>query len=270
VASNPTHALIILSIILQEPHDFIRLWTGMAVANELGLGFDPTIQRIIINDTQRYRIPVDGKFYVTCAILSDDRASSITGRATRVFEVYDEDDPDTTVALKDLWMDDGSTSEGDILSEVFRAMQEWKNERSQVSPDEDRDVEDDDYHRFFFTTVAHGLVKFDDSSFDNTRAAMHGRDLPQPMEYYTTKPGDEYLRTRESQTSSHSRSHGSMHGPIIVPRTEPRPIRHLQHYRIVFKEVGRPVYDLDSLREVFEMLLDAAKGQQDVYNDRLN
>jgi Fungal protein kinase len=237
----------------------------MAIANDLGLGFDPTIQRIIVDDIRRYRIEVDGKFYVTRRILSDDRASAITGRATRVFEVHDEDDPDTSVALKDLWMDDGSTSEGDMLPEVFCAMQEWKNERSQVSSDGDWDVEDDDYRRFFLTTVAHGLVKFD-NSFDNTRAAMHGRDLPQPMEYYTTEPDDEYLRTKESQTSS--RSHGSMHGPIIVPRTEPRPIRHLQHYRIVFKEVGRPVHDLDSLKEVFEMLLDAAKGQQDIYNDR--
>jgi Fungal protein kinase len=239
----------------------------MAVVNELGLGFDPTIQRIIIDDTQQYRIQVDEKFYVTCGVLSDDRASAITGRATRVFEVHDEFDPNTTIALKDLWMDDGSTSEGDILQEVFRAMQEWKNERSQDSHGGDRGVKDDDYRRFFLTTVAHGLVKFDDNSFDNTRAAMHGQDLSQPMEYYTTEPEGEYLRIKESQTSSQSRSHGSMHGPIIVPRIEPRPIRHLQHYRIVFKEVGRPVHDLDSLKEVFEMLLDAAKGKRDIYYD---
>jgi Fungal protein kinase len=157
----------------------------MAVANELGLGFDPTIPQIIIDDIRQYRIEVDGKFYMTRRILSDDRASAITGRATRVFEVHDEDDPETAVALKDLWMDDGSTSEGDMLLEVFRAMQEWKNERSQVSPDRDWDIEDDDYRRFFLTTVAHGLVKFDDNSFDNTRAAMHGWDLLQPMEYYS-------------------------------------------------------------------------------------
>src|ERR1700677_3996654 len=105
----------------QEQHDVICIFTCLGFASKTTLGYDPTVQRILENNRIQYQYEIIGendevKTYITTGVLSDFRAESVEGRATRVWMAYDRDDSDKTeVILKDLWMFTNTTPESIIV-----------------------------------------------------------------------------------------------------------------------------------------------------------
>lgn len=209
--------------------------------------------RIAVDGEIQYEIEVRDKKYVTRRCLSDyAAASAISGRATRVWEAYDKDDPaKKSVALKDLWMDVESRSEGDTLEDIFGLMKEYK----------DKHVGLDDYRQYFLTTLAHGVVIFPDGTIDDTREAMRKQDLPDSHEFYRTSPASQ-LKAGSAPTGFQVEPRGI--GSFVIDYrlcSKVRPLQHVKHYRIVFDEVGKPIHQLHTLKLAFGALHGAAQGK---------
>ena len=95
-----------------------------------------------------YKITVEGKdihgqvvikVYKTTDIIAD-MSSNLRGRATRVYEAYDVNNPGSRVAIKDSWVDVSLTKEGDTLSEILNGAT-------------------DEQKAMFLTVLVHGVVK---------------------------------------------------------------------------------------------------------------
>jgi hypothetical protein len=251
----------LLTVILEKDFEnLIHLFAGIAYATQLELGFDPTIVRVMHDNTVQYRIDVGGKSFVTIDTLSDFRADAICGRATRVFKAFEVDRPDVTVALKDVYVDATYTTEGDLLHEVFQRM---RVEKMIVGAEVD-EFADDDPRRYFLTVRAHGYVKTDGIEFDNTcTVMMRNHSLPSDCLYYCPRPSN---RSQPSPQVSHSdRAVSVGHTPCleysgielpIAKNVSPR-----MHYRIVFNELGCTIHDLELLSDIFQSLHGATQGK---------
>jgi hypothetical protein len=247
-------------ILVKDFENLIHIFTSLAYATQLELGFDPTIGRVMHEDKVQYRIEVNGKSFLTTDTLSDYRADAICGRATRVFKAFEVDRPDVTVALKDVYVDATYKTEGDLLHEVFQRMREKK----MIVEDKVDGFADDDPRRYFLTVRAHGYVKTNGIEFDNTLTVMmRNHSLPSDCLHYCPRPSN---RSQPSPRVSHSdRTVSVGHTPCleyssielpIVKSFSPR-----LHYRIVFNEVGRTIHDLELLSDVFQSLHDATQGK---------
>ncbi|KAG7093630.1 hypothetical protein E1B28_007294 [Marasmius oreades] len=88
------------------------------------IGIDSTMKRVLVGDSIQYEFtvkgPVDGKegiqtlVFVTKEVLCDFKVDNGTGRATRVWLVYDKDGGESIEpVLKDVWLEHGTVVEGD-------------------------------------------------------------------------------------------------------------------------------------------------------------
>ena len=127
----------------------IRLISSLAYASVVKLGYDPTMELLWKHDKWNYQIIVKGKdnhqkvvtkVYKTIDIIAD--LSNLRGRATRVYEAYDIENPDSVVVIKDSWVDANCSNEGDTLSEIL-------------------DDASDDEKAMFLTVLVHGVVTID-------------------------------------------------------------------------------------------------------------
>lgn len=85
------------------------------------LGFDPTITRVNLADGKtpiHYLITMHGRNYQTYDVLFDWKADLVVGRGTRVWKVYPEDNPSQHFALKEVWLEEGQPSEGEIWHNI--------------------------------------------------------------------------------------------------------------------------------------------------------
>ena len=114
------------------------------------LGYDPTMEAFWMDDKWNYKITVEGKnihgqvvtkVYKTTDLISD-MSSNLRGRATRVYEAYDVNNPGSRVAIKDSWVDVSRTKEGDTLSEILNGAT-------------------DEQKAMFLTVLVHGFVKIE-------------------------------------------------------------------------------------------------------------
>jgi hypothetical protein len=245
----------------QEYKTMIRLFLGISRSSDEELGFDLSMVAIPRDGGEtQYEIRVGEKTYVTTRVLSNHAASAITGRGTRVWEAYDKADPDgPRVALKDVWMDVDSPSEGQILQNILAEMETF----ILANPD----TEDPNYRKYFLTKLVDSYVFLRNDETDDTRTAMRNQTIPEPLNgFWTHHGGTSGGVTSHHSTASTSRKSRPVDENIIptplVEKIEPtlsRP-RHLKHYRIVFEEVGEAVHKLPSMKEVLAVLRDAAIG----------
>lgn len=211
------------------------------------------MKHIEVEEAPQYEIQVQDKTYVTVKCLSDHAANTIAGRATRVWEAYEKgQEKGVTFALKDLWMSMQAQQEGDILNTVFKLMADFK------SPPDALDL--GDYRKYFLTHLSHGLVMLPGGVVDDTKMAMHQETLPDKLNYYHTSASEN--TARPSGSLHNSRSTGGLPHPTFVPHKKARRIKHLRHYRIVFKEIGKPLHQLHTPELAYRALLDAAKGEE--------
>lgn len=209
---------------------------------------------IVIENRVQYKVEVGQTTYITRQCLANARASAVTGRATRVWEAYPANDATKSVALKDLWMDMDSPSEGEILGDVFKLMEAYKSEHNVT----------EDYRQFFLTTLDHGIVQIDGKA-DDTSRAMRGKSLPKTSNYYHTSAEQAFKSTpsndKDSKGGVPSRSEGAPDCVFLRPRADLRAPKDYRHYRIVFEEVGKPLHELHTLKLAYGALCGAAKGK---------
>ena len=231
---------------------------ALSYGSTLDLGFDPTVKALKgTNNKISFDFTVKGtdshgnsikKMYRTVKGISEFSANAIRGRATRVYEVKEVVGGiprGESFVLKDCWVDDDRAVEGDILLKILS------------------DCTDEE-HRFFLTLVAHGIVEVDDAGTkDNTKTVMmQGFDMYQnDWKHHfklLDKPEEEIISLPERVSSGLPQS--SVFVPIAQVQQEDKQYSWKNHYRIVFKEVGISMYEIRSLRDAFQALIDTTKG----------
>jgi hypothetical protein len=138
----------------------------MAIATPEQLGWDTSIKRVLVGGPEsksqkiQYQIKVgQDTWYQTVRQLADFRANDIVGRATRVWEVVklvasrsteiDQseltvEDPETTYALKDFWMDclGDEEQEAITIKRVRHTLRMWMKAYPDAPPADDSEDHD--------------------------------------------------------------------------------------------------------------------------------
>ena len=141
----------------------IRLISSLAYANVVELGYDPTMEHYWKHKRWNYKITVEErdndqhvvtKVYKTVNVIAD-MSSNLRGRATRVYEAYDVEDPNSKVVIKDSWVDANRSKEGDTLREILK------------------DASDEE-KAMFLTVLVHGVVTIDGREDHTQDLLMNG------------------------------------------------------------------------------------------------
>ena len=225
------------------------------------------------------------KVYNTVDTIAD-MSSNLRGRATRVYEAFDIEDPGSRVVIKDSWVDVNRPKEADTLSEIL-------NDAS------------DDEKAMFLTVLVHGVVTIDGREDLTQDLLMNGYlvSTDSDDDSYTSDNEEEdrsdavlLKRMAKAGITDRGRVNDTMQGghvhkasifevlrspkPDCQPETlvtspdvstskeakrRPRVYGPKAHYRIVFKEKGESLHSMScthriTLPLVVKAMHDVIKG----------
>ncbi|KAJ7094044.1 hypothetical protein B0H15DRAFT_150986 [Mycena belliarum] len=243
---------------LSSPRELIRAISTFSFARPEQLGFDSTVSQFKDTDNRiQYKFYLKGVAYHTIRPLADYRADSIRGRATRVWLVHPEGQPDVHYVLKDVWMPSSdSLTEGDQLRLLHKHL------ASIVVPAGTRHPSE-----YFLDVVDDGYVTLAEGADDNTQFAMGGKAVPAAGECVPLV-GISKAQTGGQASSSRQTGKGSETLRFTnsgLPAAPPLPIRTASqrkyfaprsHYRIIFRQIGISIFHLTTLGEVMTLLAD--------------
>ncbi|EED84040.1 predicted protein [Postia placenta Mad-698-R] len=258
---------------LLEHHKVVHFFVAMMYAAEHEAGWDPTIQYVWKNDKKNDELVLDeednprldidvqdgnGKVvrYRTTKWLSDDGANGLRGRGTRVWEVCILDKGGEGVdrfALKDQWIDHDRLREGMIIHQLRNAT------TSDATPDATKRI----IEQSLLTVEHHGDV-YVEGMLDHTRNLMTRNGRPHPYTRFKLQELPENGVKETTTTNPKQRTPagvGYHQSPeeLTTPSVQKIETYHPKvHYRIVFKEVCKPIHEYTSLKEVFAILVHAA------------
>ena len=252
------------------------------------------------NDKWNYKITMKGKdshgklvtkVYKTIDIIAADKSSDLRGRATRIYEAFDLENPDFKVMIKDSWVDVDCPKETDILSEILE------------------DASDDE-KEMFLTVLVHGVVTIDgredhtqdllmngyiistddsddDDSiderekFDNAIKELQemmiaaGIDVHRARRVKDTAQADHIYKASIFEVLKVSNPGSQPPSLLTSPdvyttirsKRPPRVCGPKVHYRIVFKEGGQSLFRMSRLRQtkvplVVQAMHDILKGSK--------
>ena len=248
---------------------------SLMFATEEELGYDPTIQRRLDPEANRicFVYEVDGHYYKTQKAIFDHRSLCITGRATRVWEVIEVasfDKPQSlegshTVVLKDVWLDAGTMTEGDIQREIFadleqiaNALKEGKEPKGFAGMDDEsklmlqRCLLARDWHRYFLTLIheCQGMTSKEVAEAAVSDSTFFGTP-PVPVRLSSLRYAD--LSRMSLSRPSDLLSHGKK---SFNRRHYPK-----RQSRVVFKEVCVALHDVSKLGDAMTALLSCVFGE---------
>ena len=206
----------------------IQLISSLAYADAVKLGYDPTMEAFWMDDKWNYKITVEGKnihgqvvtkVYKTTDLISD-MSSNLRGRATRVYEAYDVNNPGSRVAIKDSWVDVSRTKEGDTLSEILNGAT-------------------DEQKAMFLTVLVHGVVKIKGRVEDTSQ----GDHIYEASIFEVLGPSKPVSQSETLVTSPDvSACNKTKHPPRVYgPKA---------HYRIFFEERGQSLHSMSCRRQI--------------------
>lgn len=230
-------------------------------ATEVELGWDDTIeltkhldpevsvQRPTWDITVRNHDDKTTTIYRTQKVISNFAADAIRGRGTRVWLVKKLDESGEEVGdplvLKDSWIDADRIREGEILRKLR---------------DHDASAALDKY---LLNTENWGDVYIEGSQDHTVTLLRKGADLPEADSVLTIRLRYE----RPLIVSGQVEAQGVTENPETRGLTEMMPMFEERvnysakvHHRIVFREVGKTIDKVESLREIFRHLADVVKG----------
>ncbi|KAL5525362.1 hypothetical protein ACEPAF_9232 [Sanghuangporus sanghuang] len=246
------------SPVVSKPFDFskdldllIHVFLSLAFATKEELGWDPTIRPFIRDDGRRvYRIDVSGETYETNQVLSKSSADELTGHATRVWIVH-RPGSDALHVLKDVWIEDDERPEHSVYDMLLHDVEELygADARQEVAS-------------HLLTPVAYCLVRTNGQE-DDTRNVMMRGYTPSFKENYRVNV--ENLGSGDDEgapPSTEIRIKGLERGDLRDPLHWYNPVRKIvrrRHYRVVFREVAKPLYAVRDRTDMFTVLSDSAK-----------
>ncbi|KAI0924108.1 hypothetical protein AcV5_010537 [Taiwanofungus camphoratus] len=238
----------------------VHIFLSLMYAASHEVGWDPTIcpvtdseGKVLLDsdDKRRFDITVrsaDGTnvVYRTIKILADFGADAPQGRGTRVWEakkLENGEECGEPVALKDSWIDSDRTREGILYGEL---------RDSDTSTDFQEAMK-----TFIMTVICDGDV-YINGEIDDTRTLMtRGQRIPRDCSRFTvqlTRPPAAQISHSSRLATGYHHSPEEYRGRHSAP---PRVYHPKAHYRIVFKEVCKPISTVTSLATVFKLLSQA-------------
>jgi hypothetical protein len=233
----------------QEPATLISIFAPLSFARVVDLGWDPLIERVLVDGKMCYDIVVhdeqDERVYHTFKVLSDVGAIGLRGQGTRVFlaHLLDEDSKPVgaQVALKDAWVDEIRPWEAAIRETLLKTAN-------------DNDCKVLETH--LMTVLSSGDVLIDGKP-DTTHQMLHRLSVPDAATFRlqpaASPPRKSYLGTGENSQWDYAFQRAE-HSPH---QTYPVKV----HHREVFQEIGTPIDALPNLKDVCAVLMDIVKGQ---------
>ncbi|KAF9449016.1 hypothetical protein P691DRAFT_774983, partial [Macrolepiota fuliginosa MF-IS2] len=252
---------------------FIHVFMSLLHATREEIGYDPTVHRVEHNDRICYVYELETaegrKCFRTLDPLFNSRVLCITGRKTRVWKAVEvagvagsaleEKEGAREVAVKDVWLDEGSKTEKEIQDEVFDALERVKEEDySWASPDlQDyiRPALRDGGYRNYFMEILY------DTRLPGTKPC-HSIAKPRPHlftpQLTEVKGSSENILRGSTQACASGRSscnHSSDASGVRKARL-PRDYKTKVHYRLVYGEVGHSLDSAQDLKTSFTAIQD--------------
>src|ERR1700722_14511554 len=237
----------------QEPKILISIFASLSFASEIDLGWDPSIQRVLVDGKMCYEIKVHEKqdeqifqsVYRTFKVVSDVGAIGLRGRGTRVFLAHPLDENGEVdgdpVVLKDVWVDVTRPREGQIREALLEAADE-----------QDREV-----LKTHTMTIQDSGDVFINGEPDNTHTMLRKLSIPNRATFCLQPavhlPRNSYLGEGENS----QRDYAFQRAPHSPHRTYPDKV----HHRVVFREIGTPIDMLRNLKDVRAVMVDIVRGQ---------
>ncbi|KAI0954296.1 hypothetical protein AcV7_007565 [Taiwanofungus camphoratus] len=235
----------------------VHIFLSLMYAASHEVGWDPTIcpvtdseGKVLLDSDGKRRFDItvrsaDGTnvVYRTIKILADFGADAPQGRGTRVWEarkLENGEECGEPVALKDSWIDSDRTREGVLYGELR---------------DSDTSIDFQDAMKTFIMTVICDGDVYINGEVDDTRTLMtRGQRIPRDCSKFTVQ----LIRPPAAKLSRSSRvAIGHHHSPEEYREKHsapPRVYHPKTHYRIVLKEVCKPISTVTSLATVFKLL----------------
>lgn len=266
----------------QEPEKLLRFFFAFLYADEVDVGWDPTVTCIWEDGSEKPQYLIDvqddstTRTYKTLELVSSVGAEALHGRGTRVWRVvrYDRSaatvvDPQTEYILKDCWVDDTLEREGTILDKIIATAETMAQQprarkgkaRAATQPllsPEDLSL----LKQSLLTYDVHGVVRLPtNDAADRTldRKAIFPSDTPLHYIFEDT------AATKKKQAAM-DRRQAELKGEWRNVRESLKPPQNVRlhnqkvHYRIVFRDVCEPLKDQRLLHEIFRFLGMALQG----------
>lgn len=244
-------------------------------ATENELGYDSTIQRRLDPATNKicFVYDVDGHYYKTQKAIFDHRSLCITGRATRVWEVievasFDELQPlggSHTVILKDVWLDAGSMTEGDIQREIFADLKKIADAlQASVEPKGFEGMDDQSKKRLQECLLAHHWHRYFLTVIREWQG-MTSKEVAKAAEPDSTLFGAPPITVKLSSFPHADISRMSLSQPsgLLPHKEKPFNRRYCpkRQSRLVFKQVCVALHDVPKLGDVLTALSSCVFGE---------
>ncbi|KAJ4477428.1 hypothetical protein J3R30DRAFT_3703820 [Lentinula aciculospora] len=245
---------------MNEPEKLVHVFLSFAFASRTDAGWDPSMTCILPTcptEKRQYKIQVGDKTYVTVKVLSDYAADSPIGRATRVWLVTDEADPSNRqYVLKDVWVDSERATEDEIRSALLIDIEE------KCGGDARALVEN-----HLLTPVAFEKLCINTSADDTAGVIMRGGSVPKNLNHLKLIVPQQSGSSKRSRISTQEnvvdvvlsgiRARYVQTGDTV--RNSAR-VTHRFHYRIVFFEYARTMYDEKHLSNALGALADVIEA----------
>ncbi|EKM75060.1 hypothetical protein AGABI1DRAFT_109663 [Agaricus bisporus var. burnettii JB137-S8] len=282
---------------------FIRVFLSFTYATREQMGYDPTVHRIKEEKKSKYvyEIPTENgtRYFKTIASLAHPRVLCITGRKTRVWQavevkgfegnaVNEELNGGKQVALKDVWLDDGSTTEKQKLDAIFERLKTIKGDAYEWAPSWLRSrlkasIEDGSYRSYFMeiecdsfnlgkskkksdqAEPAPEILQFNDvggykRNVTPNDGGIEGAEVADSDAQKAKVLKDQNLLEDSTQTNRYSHiSESALAEAAVVPlplKVNKRLYVVKRQYRLVYSEVGESLKHVKSLNVAFSAILD--------------
>jgi hypothetical protein len=230
----------------------ISIFASLSFARDVDLGWDPSIQRVLMDEKMCYEITMHEtrdeqiveNVYRTFEVVSDVGAVGLRGRGTRVFLAYLLDENEAVgdpVVLKDVWADITRPREGQNREALLKAANK-------------QDCEVLKTH--IMTVLASGDVLVDGKP-DSTGEMLRDLSLPDRATFRLQRAAIPPRKSYLGDGNNSQWDYAFQHAPHPLHLTYPDKV----HHRVVFKEIGTPIDTLPNLKDVRVVLTDIVKGQ---------
>ncbi len=232
-----------------------------ASASEMGYDLCVTLCGDCCNYTYRFEMGTkEERAFRTRRCIVEYRSLVITGRSTRVWEAVEVDPTDETkeigppVVLRDVWLDHNASTERDIQSLIFSAIEKFGKGDTSLHFQHFSEtmktlilklIASGDYKKYFLTIECdyQGIMS---KEVAPSAVPTRGLFLKDPVFDSSPTPTSSRDPTRQLElTPSHPTS---------------RMYNSKRQYRLVYKEVCSALHDLNSLGNIFLILSDALIG----------
>ena len=211
------------------------------------LGFDPTIQLVADDNDHHYVIEADNRKYRTTKVIADVKAHALISTAGRVWEVIENDSGDLSpdsLILKDTWIEADRDLERDIHEKILRDV--WRKYGEPVRKRVANGL---------LTPIADWSVVIDEE-YDCTRDAHSETSA---TKFFSLKKENKRRVTITPGCRGSGPPGSHTLGNRSVDRTKIQSHPRRKHYRVVFAEVGSPLYSVEKLSHAFRVLKDSAE-----------